>query len=132
MSQPFDAKAGFHLATAGTDRNVVLAERICALEKDRIRSANEPEIIRLQRVREALVRERQQLDLITAAAPATVQTGWPIWHTVMTIVFGSAGFAFTRMSFEPFDFNPELLWPYCIGLAFLCAYGTSELLERTR
>jgi hypothetical protein len=129
----FNASAGFHLANTGTDRNVVLAERICALEKDRIRVANKPESTRLQSVLETLGRERQQLQLILGA---TLKAGvsliaWPIWQTMMTFVFVSAGFAFTRMSFEPFDFNPELLWPCCIGLAFLCAYGTAEFLEKT-
>ena len=133
MNQKFDASAGFHLANAGTDRNVVLAKQICALEKDRLRVANEPESTQLQRVLETLVRERQQLQLMigatlkVCAAPAA----WPIWQTIMTVIFVSAGFAFTRMSFEPFDFNPELLWPCCIGLAFLCAYGTAEFLEKT-
>ena len=133
MEQNFNASAGFHLANAGTDRNVALAERICTFEKDRIRVANAPESTRLQRVLESLIRERQQLQLILSR---TLKTGsasaaWPIWQSLMATVFVCAGFAFARMSFEPFDFNPELLWPCCIGLAFLCAYGTSEFLERT-
>jgi hypothetical protein len=121
------------LANLGTDRNVVLAERICALEKARIRMHNSPELTRLQSVLEALRRERQQLQLMLNA---TMRAGmswvaWPVWQTLMTVVFVTAGFAFSRMSFEPFDFNPELLWPCCIGLAFLCAYGTSQFLEKT-
>jgi hypothetical protein len=133
MNKTFDATAGFHLANAGTDRSVGLAKHVCALEQERIRTANEPEIRRLQRVGETFERERQQLQLILAIGSkvAATQLVWPVWQTAMAIVFVSAGFALTRMSFEPFDFSPELLWPCCIGLAFLCAYGTAEFLEKT-
>jgi hypothetical protein len=132
MNQTFNADAGFHLANVGTDRNVVLAERICASECNRIRLRNAPEIARLNRVADTLTQERRQLQLILGAALRTglAPAAWPIWHLAMTIVFVSAGFAFARMSFEPFDFSPELMWPCCIALGFLCAYGTSEFLEK--
>ncbi len=68
QEQTFNASAGFHLANAGTDRNVELAEQICALEKDRIRMRNEPERIRLQWVLATLSQERQQLQAIIGAA----------------------------------------------------------------
>jgi hypothetical protein len=131
--EEFNASAGFHLTNTGIDRNVVLAERICALEKDRIRVANQPQSARLQRTLETLGRERNQLQLILGSAvkAGVTSVAWPIWQTIMTVVFVCAGFAFTRLSFEPFDFNPELLWPCCIGLAFLCAYGTAQFLEKT-
>lgn len=133
QTQTFDASAGFHLANSGTDRNVVLAEEICALEKQRIRVNNEPEMTRLEAVLEVLVRERQELQAVISAAQkaAVGQVPWPIWQTIMAIIFLLAGFGFTRMSFEPFDLDPELLWLCSIGIACLCAYATAALLEKT-
>ncbi len=133
QTQTFDASAGFHLANGGTDRNVVLAEEICALEKQRIRVSNEPEMIRLQGILGVLDRERRELQAILGAALKSIaaQMPWPIWQTVMAIVFVLAGFGFTRMSFEPFDLDPEVLWLCSIGIACLCAYATAEFLEKT-
>jgi hypothetical protein len=133
QTRTFDASAGFHLANGGTDRNVILAEEICALEKQRLRVNNEPEMTRLESVVEVLVRERRELQAVLSAAlkVAGAQVPWPIWQTVMAVVFVLAGFGFTRMSFEPFDLDPELLWLCSIGIACLCAYATAEFLDKT-
>lgn len=132
-TQPFDARAGFHLANGGTDRNVTLAEEICALERQRIRVKNEPEITRLQRGLEVLFRERGELLAFLGAAlkAAASQVPWPVWQTVMAVIFITAGFGFTRMSFEPFDLDRGLLWMCSIGIACVCAYATSEFLQKT-
>ena len=132
-SQTFDANAGFHIANAGIDRNVVLSEEICAQEKERIRVTNAAEMTLLQRKREVLVRERSELQAALATAPKVppIDSAWPIWQTVMALVFVLAGLGFTRMSFEPFGLDPEFLWLSSIGVACLCAYATAELLERT-
>ena len=129
----FDAAAGFHLTNAGIDRNVALAEQICALEKERIRVANESDIILLQSKIEPLVRARRELQTTLAQAfkATTAHLAWPIWQTIMLVIFLAAGFAFTRMSFEPFDLDPELLWICSAGISCLCAYGTAEFLEKT-
>ena len=133
QTQTFDASAGFHLANGGTDRNVILAEEICALEKQRLRVNNEPEMTRLKSVLEVLKRERHDLlDFLSAALRASIaQAAWPVWQTIMAVVFVLAGFGFTRMSFEPFDLDPELLWLCSVGIACLCAYATAEFLKRT-
>lgn len=132
-NETFNAGAGFHLATAGTDRNVQFAEHVGALEKQRIRVANEPEISRLQLMLVVFEAERRQLQefLKVAAKVAAVQAPYPFWQTIMAVVFVLAGFAFTRMSFEPFDFNPMLTWVCSVGIACLCAYATAEFLEKT-
>ena len=132
-NETFNATAGFHLATAGTDRNVLLAEQIGGLEKNRIRVANEPEIVRLANMLGTLESERRQLQ---AALGATLKTSgvhgpWPMWQTIMAVLFVAAGFALTRMSLEPFDFNPELIWICSLGIACVCAYATSEFLAKT-
>jgi hypothetical protein len=133
QTQTFDASAGFHLANGGTDRNVILAEEICALEKQRLRVNNEPEVTRLQRVLEVLERERRELlGILSAALRGSVaQAAWPVGQTIMAVIFVLAGFGFTRMSFEPFDLNPELLWLCSVGIACLCAYATAEFLKRS-
>src|SRR5579859_3485185 len=112
QTRTFDASAGFHLANAGIGQNVVLAEEICALEKQRIRVNNEPEITRLEGVLDGLVREHRNLHAVVGAAlkAAAALAPWPIWQAIMAVIFVSAGFGFTRMSFEPFDLSPELLW----------------------
>jgi hypothetical protein len=132
-NETFNATAGFHLATAGTDRNVFLAEQIGALEKNRIRVANQTEITRLANVLGTLQNERRELQAVVGAALriSGAQGPWPFWQTIMAVLFVIAGFAFTRMSFEPFDFNPELMWICSLGIACLCAYGTAEFLEKT-
>ena len=133
QAQTFDPRAGYHLANGGTDRNVVLAEEICALEKQRLRVINEPAMVRLRLLLDALVRERRELQaMLGAALKASAATApWPVWQTIMAIVFLLAGFGFTRMSFEPFDLASEWLWLCSIGIACLCAYATAELLEKT-
>ena len=132
-TQTFDARAGFHLANGGTDRNVILAEEICALERQRIRVKNESEVTRLQRGLEVLFCERGELVAFLGAAVkvAVSQVRWPVWQTVMAVIFIAAGFGFTRMSFEPFDLDPGLLWLCSIGIACVCAYATSEFLQKT-
>ena len=132
-TQPFRASAGFHLANGGTDRTVVISEEICSLEKDRIRVNNQPAMARLQHVLDALVRERGELLAVLAATlkAAVAQAPWPVWQTIMAIVFLLAGFGFTRMSFEPFDLDPSFLWLCSIGIATLCASATAEFLEKT-
>jgi len=129
----FNATAGFHLTTAATDRDVLLAEQIGGLEANRIRVVNEPEIVRLEGVLGALENERRQLRAVLGAALRTSGTHgpWPLWQTIMAVLFVAAGFALTRMSLEPFDFNPELMWICSLGIACLCAYGTAEFLEKT-
>jgi hypothetical protein len=132
MNQTFNATAGFHLANAGTDRNVVIAEQICALETDRIRLQNEPEIVRLQAVRGGFIREYQLLLLLLSNVKAGItNVAWPVWHIAMTVIFVSCAFSLSRLSFEPFDFNEEVTWLCCIGLAFYAAYATSQFLEKT-
>lgn len=131
--QTFDATAGFHLATAGTDRSVVLAEEIGELERSRIRVANEPEIIRLENVLAVLQAERRHLQAVLGVALRTVgvQGPWPIWQTMIALVFVTAGFTLTWMSLEAFGFNPVLVLLSSAGIACLCAYGTAALLEKT-
>ncbi len=131
-TRTFDASAGFHLANGGTDRNVILAEEICALEKQRIRVVKEPEVTRLRCFLEVLERERRDLQAVLDAAKKTIvpHVAWPVWQTIMAIVFLLAGLGFTLMSFEPFDLAPEVLWLCSIGIACLCAYATAEFLQR--
>ncbi len=133
QTQTFGASAGFDLANGGTDRNVVLAEEICALEKQRLRVTNEPSIVRLRVLFDALVRERRELQSVIGASlrASAATVPWPVWQTIMATVFLLAGFGFTRMSFEPFDLDPAWLWLCSIGIACLCAYATAEFLEKT-
>jgi hypothetical protein len=133
QTQTFDASAGFHLANGGTDRNVILAEEICTLEKQRIRATNEPAVVRLRVLLDALLRERRALQAMLGEAmrASIAQAPWPVWQTIMAVIFVLAGFGFTRMSFEPFDLDPELLWLCSIGISFLLAYATADFLEKT-
>jgi hypothetical protein len=133
QAQTFDSRAGYHLANGGTDRNVILAEEICALEKQRRRVINEPASVRLRVLLEALMRERQELQATVGAAlrVSSATAPWPMWQTIMAVAFLLAGFGFTRMSFEPFDLDPEWLWLCSIGIACLCAYATAQFLEKT-
>ena len=132
-NETFNATAGFFLATAGTDRTVLLTEQIGGLEKNRRRIANEPEIVRLANTLATMESDRRQLQAMLGATLKTsgVQGQWPIWQTIMAVLFLSAGFALTRMSLEPFDFNPELIWICSLGIACVCAYATSEFLAKT-
>jgi hypothetical protein len=132
-SQTFNASAGFHVANAGIDRTVSSSEEICGEEKGRIRTANAPTVTLLQCRRGVLLRERLYLQAALDAAPhvAAQPAAWPVWQTIMAMVFVLAGLGFTRMSFEPFGLNPELLWLSSVGIACLCSYATAELLERT-
>ena len=134
QTQTFDASAGFHLANGGTDRNVILAEEICALEQQRIRVNNEPEMTRLRGALAVLERKRHELRGRRRAAlqrSRRERAAWPVWQTIMGVVFILAGFGFTRMSFEPFDVDPEWLWLCSIGIACLLAYAAAEFLEKT-
>lgn len=130
----FDPSAGFHLAKAGMDRNIRLSDEVCIQEKNRIRANNAGWTALLERQREVLLRERSELLAAGVIMPWKIsasQCGWPIWQIVMAVVFISAGFGFTRMSFEPFDLSPKSLLLCSVGIACLCAYATSEFLEKT-
>jgi hypothetical protein len=78
------------------------------------------------------LREQRDLHAALDAAPhvATPHAAWPIWQTIMAMVFVLAGLGFTRMSFEPFGLDPELLRLSSVGIACLCSYATAELLGR--
>ena len=132
-SQTFNASTGFQVANAGIDGHVAVSEEICAQEKDRIRVANAAEIAFLDRARGVLLAERSELReaLGTEQRVPVPYASWPIWQTIMAMVFVLAGLGFTRMSFEPFGLDPAMLWLSSVGIACLCSYATAELLDRT-
>jgi hypothetical protein len=80
-----------------------------------------------------LERERRELvAFLGAGVKATApQMPWPVWQSIMAVIFLSAGFGFTLMSFEPFGLDPEILWLCSIGTACLCAYATAQFLDKT-
>ena len=107
-SQTFNASTGFQIANAGIDGHVAMSEEICAQEKERIRVANGAEITFLGRIRDVLLAERSELRdaLSTEQRVPVPYSSWPIWQTIMAVVFVLAGLGFTRMSFEPFGLDP--------------------------